>query len=90
MADYGYLNNRLFDVLACAVPVITDVAPGCPAELEAAVVRHPTSADPRASLEQAAQIRCQPLLLSRIARHVHQAHSFQARAQQLLAELESR
>jgi hypothetical protein len=87
MADYGYLNNRLFDVLACAVPVITDVAPGCPPELEAAVVRHPSSADPRASLEQAAQIRSQPQLLSRIARHVRQAHSFEARAQQLLAQL---
>ena len=40
MADYGYLNNRVFDVLACGVPVITDAAPGCPPELEPAVIRH--------------------------------------------------
>ncbi|MBM5786087.1 MAG: glycosyltransferase family 1 protein [Cyanobacteria bacterium K_DeepCast_35m_m1_288] len=85
MADYGYLNNRVFDVLACAVPVITDVAPGCPPDLEAAVVRHPDGADPRASLEQARALRAQPLLLSRVARCVRQQHSFVARARQLLA-----
>ncbi|MBM5825619.1 MAG: hypothetical protein FJ054_09725 [Cyanobacteria bacterium M_surface_10_m2_119] len=87
MADYGYLNNRVFDVLACAVPVITDIAPGCPPDLEAAVVRHPDSADPRASLEQARALRAQPLLLSRVARCVRQQHSFVARARQLLAGL---
>lgn len=87
MADYGYLNNRVFDVLACAVPVITDVAPGCPPDLEAAVVRHPDGADPRASLEQARALRAQPLLLSRVARCVRQQHSFVARARQLLASL---
>jgi len=87
MADYGYLNNRVFDVLACAVPVITDVAPGCPPELEAAVVRHPNGTDPRASLERARDLRTQPLLLSRVARCVRQQHSFVARARQLLAGL---
>ncbi len=87
MADYGYLNNRVFDVLACAVPVITDVVPGCPPDLEAAVVRHPDGADPRASLEQARALRAQPLLLSRVARCVRQQHSFVARARQLLAGL---
>jgi len=87
MADYGYLNNRVFDVLACAVPVITDVAPGCPPELEDAVVRHPTGTDPSASLEQARDLRAKPLLLSRVARCVRQQHSFVARARQLLARL---
>ncbi|MFM7648014.1 MAG: glycosyltransferase [Cyanobium sp.] len=87
MADYGYLNNRVFDVLACAVPVITDVAPGCPPELEDAVVRHPNGTDPRASLEQARDLRAKPLLLSRVARCVRQQHSFVARARQLLAGL---
>ena len=88
MADYGYLNNRVFDVLACAVPVITDVAPGCPPELEAAVVHHPHGADPRANLERACDLRAQPLLLSRVARCVRQQHSFVARALELLAGLD--
>ncbi len=89
MADYGYLNNRLFDVLACAVPVITDAAPNCPPELDPAVVRHPEGADPQTSLEEAASIRCNPLLLSRIARCVRREHSFEARARELVEKLNS-
>ncbi|MEB3352695.1 MAG: glycosyltransferase [Cyanobacteriota bacterium] len=87
MADYGYLNNRLFDVLACAVPVITDVAPNCPPELEPAVVHHPEGADPQTSLEEATSIRCNPLLLSQIARWVRREHSFEARARELVRSL---
>jgi hypothetical protein len=88
MADYGYLNNRVFDVLACGVPVITDAAPGCPPELEPAVIRHAPGSDARASLEKARALRAQPLLLQRIARTVRQEHSFEARARQLLAQLD--
>ena len=87
MADYGYLNNRVFDVLACGVPVITDTAPGCPPELEPAVIRHPPGSDPRTSLERAMELRAQPLLLGRLARSVRRHHSFEARARQLLAQL---
>lgn len=87
MADYGYLNNRLFDVLACAVPVITDVAPGCPAELQPAVVCHSPGSDAQVSLARAREIRAQPLLLSRIARCVRQQHSFEARARSLVMAL---
>jgi hypothetical protein len=87
MADYGYLNNRMFDVLACAVPVITDVAPGCPAELEAAVVCHPVGGDPTSSLERAMAVRGQASLLSEVARQVREHHSFEARARQLTEQL---
>lgn len=87
MADYGYLNNRVFDVLACAVPVITDAAPGCPPELEAAVVIHPPGGDPITSVERAADLRARPLQLIRIAREVRTRHSFEVRAQELLGGL---
>ena len=87
MLDYGYLNNRVFDVLACGVPVITDGAPGCPPELMPAVVCHRPGSDPCVSLELATALRAQPLLLSQVARTVRQEHSFVARARQLLAEL---
>ncbi len=87
MADYGYLNNRVFDVLACGVPVITDAAPGCPPELEPAVVLHAAGSDPRASLERAAALRAQPQRLARVARTVRLEHSFEARARQLLAQM---
>jgi hypothetical protein len=87
MADYGYLNNRVFDVLACAVPVITDVAPGCPAELMAAVVCHSVGTEPTATLERAVAVREQSALLSQVARQVREHHSFQARARQLVEQV---
>jgi hypothetical protein len=87
MADYGYLNNRIFDVLACAVPVITDVAPGCPAGLETAVICHGVDSDPSTSLEQALALRNQASLLSEVARQVREHHSFERRARQLVEQL---
>jgi hypothetical protein len=87
MADYGYLNNRVFDVLACAVPVITDVAPSCPPAMEPGVVRHSAGSDARQSLEMAAEIRARPLLLCQVARSVRREHSFDARAKALIAAL---
>jgi hypothetical protein len=50
-------------------------------------VRHPAGADPRASLDRAAQIRAQQLLLSQVALSVRQEHSFEARARELVGVL---
>jgi hypothetical protein len=86
MAAYGYLNNRCFDVLACGVPLITDVAPGCPVELAAAVIRHRPGTDPpQRSLERALALQEQPELLMAVARQTRRHHSFEARVAQLLA-----
>jgi glycosyltransferase involved in cell wall biosynthesis len=84
MADYGYLNNRFFDVLACKVPVISDVAPGCPMELRSAAVTHPLGTDVGESIQKALEIRSHPSKLNEIAREVRTKHSFEARAKELL------
>jgi hypothetical protein len=67
--------------------VITDVAPGCPAELEAAVICHPVGGDPTSSLERAMAVRGQASLLNEVARQVREHHSFEARARQLTEQL---
>lgn len=85
MASFGYLNNRVFDVLACGVPVITDAAPGCPEELEAGVIRHGPGKDPALSLCQARELRHDHRRMSAVATAVRQRHSFDARAASLLA-----
>lgn len=90
MADYGYLNNRVFDVLACGVPVITDVAPGCPAELEAGVIRHRPGDDPEASLSKAEQLRSDDRRMAGVASAVRERHSFDARAVRLLEAFAAR
>ena len=88
MRDYGYMNNRIYDVLACAVPVITDQAPNCPPDLLPGVILHqPGQDDPAHSLEKARRLRHQPEILMEVARRVRQSHSFAARAKTLLAHL---
>lgn len=88
MAAYGYLSNRVFDALACGVPVITDVAPGCPPELESGVIGHPPGSDAEASLERARELRGDQPRLAAVAAAVAEHHSFDARAGELLALLE--
>lgn len=85
MRDYGYLNNRLYDALACGVPVITDLALGCPDNLRPAVILHqPGRDDPADAISAARRLRRQPELLLQIAREVQRHHSFDARAVTLL------
>jgi len=88
MAAYGYLNNRLFDVLACGVPVITDVAPGCPPELEAGVIRCSPGYDPLEALAKARHLRRDDHTLAAVAGATREFHSFAARAEKLLRALE--
>lgn len=88
MAAYGYLNNRVFDVLACGVPVITDAAPGCPPELEPGVIRHRPGSDPLASLERARELRADQKRMAAVVTAVARRHSFEARAAVLLGLLE--
>lgn len=88
MRDYGYLNNRLYDALACGVPVITDLAPGCPDNLRPAVILHqPGRDDPADAISAARRLRRQPELLLQIARYVRRDHSFTARTQALMLQL---
>lgn len=90
MRDYGYMNNRIYDVLACAVPVITDQAPHCPPELLPGVILHrPGRDDPADTIEAAQGVRSQPELLMQVARTVRRHHSFTARVSTLLEYLES-
>ncbi|MFO8236945.1 MAG: glycosyltransferase [Prochlorococcaceae cyanobacterium] len=88
MAAYGYLNNRVFDVLACGVPVITDVAPGCPPELEAGVIRHHPGSDALDSLDRARELRADRQRMAAVAAAVASRHSFEDRAAVLLELLE--
>ncbi|MCP9889257.1 glycosyltransferase family 1 protein [Cyanobium sp. ATX 6A2] len=90
MADYGYLNNRVFDVLACGVPVITDAAPGCPKELEAGVIRHRRGDDPASTIRKADKLRSDHRCLAPVAAAVRDRHSFDARAVSLLEVLDVR
>ncbi len=89
MASYGYLNNRVFDVLACGVPVITDVAPGCPPELEAGVIRLEPGGDPLKAMARAKELRRDDHSMASVAAATRDYHSFGARADTLLRVLDA-
>lgn len=88
MRDYGYMNNRIYDALACGIPVISDMAPDCPDDLMPAVILHrPGRDDPAETLEAVTALRRQSTLLHSVARRVRRKHSFSARAHTLLHAL---
>lgn len=87
MARLGYLSNRVFDVLACGVPVISDAITGCPPELHDMIILHRKNDHPLDTLAQASHLRMDWQRLRDIALFVHQHHSFQARAQEILKVL---
>jgi hypothetical protein len=87
MRQHGYLSNRVYDVLACGVPVITDGVADCPEELRPALVEHGEGADPLESLEQVVRLRSDRHLLRQVALRVHHEHSFDARVRTLLSDL---
>jgi hypothetical protein len=84
MRQFGYLNNRVFDALACGAPVITDMAPGCPEELREGVFVHGPRDDPRTTLKRVMDCRDNPWRLQRIRQKIEREHSFQARADRIL------
>lgn len=87
MATHGYLSNRLFDILACGVPAITDFATDCPPALLDAVVVHGPSSDPKASLDLAYRCRCDTAAMRSVASMVSREHSFHARVRSIMTAL---
>ncbi len=91
MQTWGFVSNRLYDVLACGVPVISDPVEGIADLFDGAVLEYRTPAELRALVHQ---VRADPATArERAARGraaVLAAHTFDHRADELLAALERR
>lgn len=88
MRRMGFLSNRLFDAVACGARVVSDDAPGIADTFGSSVAVVRSAAD----LEQLVRAPYPtefPDYDARVerARRVHAEHSFDARAEQLLAEV---
>lgn len=88
MQRWGFVSNRLYDVLACGTPVISDPVPGLAELFDGGVLEFHTPAelrqlvdevltDPEAARQRAARGRAAVLA----------AHTFDHRAQELVAAL---
>ncbi len=85
MRDKGFVSNRIFDVLACGVPVVSDQISGLPEDIHEHVLIYGGGY----SLSEVIDKAKRETLLDRqnrfkVALDVHRTHSFDARAQQML------
>jgi spore maturation protein CgeB len=88
MAADGFASNRVFDVLASGVPLVSDAVPDLPADLASAVYQFDSFdtfvvACDRALGEAAGQRQAR----LKIAEIVRREHSFDARAQVIEAKI---
>ncbi|GAA1840810.1 glycosyltransferase [Agromyces salentinus] len=83
MAEWGFVNNRTFDVIATGTPVLSDHVEGLDL-FEGAVVSYQTTDELAALLADRDWIPS-PEKMQEIAERIRREHSFEARAEVLLA-----
>ena len=88
MRTWGFVSNRLYDVLACGTPVISDPVPGLAELFDDAVLEYHSPAELRALVDEvladpaAARGRAERGRLAVVA-----CHTFDHRAEELIAAL---
>ena len=88
MRENGFVSNRIFDVLACAVPLVTDRVAGLPDEIAAACHFFGDGVPLRAAVEAARAGReAGRAQAQRVAELVRRGHSFDARAEAIVAAM---
>ena len=89
MRDKGFVSNRIFDVLACGVPLISDSVVGVPSELDANLIYFDETLSIADSILRA---RSEGVLEKterfKTALVVHKLHSFDARVGEMLTILQ--
>ncbi|MET3791752.1 glycosyltransferase [Aquamicrobium terrae] len=86
MRSYGFVSNRIFDVLATGAPLLTDSVAAMPEEVRAACTILEDGASLRAGIE-AAKTRRSQAEREEIADWITQQHSFGARVREICAAL---
>lgn len=87
MRENGFVSNRVYDVLACGTPIVTEDMAGIPPDLSEHVDLYSDDQDVRPAIEHAQQRPRAPL--EKISRHVRENHSFDARAKSISNVIES-
>ena len=88
MQAWGFASNRLFDVLACGTPVISDPVDGVDELFDGAVLEYRTSAELQALVDEVLRDRRHALERAERGRMtVLGKHTFDHRARQLLSQL---
>jgi len=89
MSRLGYVNNRVFEALACGLPVISDFQKGLSAMFEGAVLTFKDRDQFQACLQRVwLEYPVVRARAERVAQRVAEEHSFAARARSLLQATE--
>ena len=84
----GFVNNRIFDVLACGVPVISDKIAGLPREIAEFVYLAETADELAACLDAAlGEDETRRKRRVEIAEYVRAQHSFDRRAESIESKI---
>lgn len=88
MQAWGFVSNRLFDVLACRTPVISDHVDGVDELFDGAVLEYRTPAELQALVDDVLTDRTQARERAERGRKIILAnHTFDHRASQLMSQL---
>jgi glycosyltransferase involved in cell wall biosynthesis len=89
MRERGFVSNRIFDVLACGVPIVSDPVAGLPDDLRPFVYEFGGDISLKAAVSAAMNEDGARLSLRReFAYRVHERHSFDRRARDIAAVIE--
>jgi GT2 family glycosyltransferase/spore maturation protein CgeB len=87
MRRWGIISNRIFDVLACGRPIVSDDVPGLREHFGELVTSYGSAEDLPSAVEYARELGRRPDFLSTARAAVVPAHTFEQRATELLAHL---
>jgi FkbM family methyltransferase len=90
MRENGFVSNRIFDVLACGAPIVTDRIAGLPEEIAACCHFFGDGVPLSAAVAAARRARADPAARARaleVAELVRRRHSFDARAEAISATI---
>lgn len=86
MKNWGFISNRVFDVVASGTPCLSDEVEGIDELFGRAVVTYDGKKDFRSAANTASQLREEPAMLQKASEKVRNEHSFLRRAEQILEQ----
>ncbi|HEY8381974.1 MAG TPA: glycosyltransferase [Microvirga sp.] len=89
MREKGFVSNRIFDVMACGVPLVSDPIAGLPPEIERCLLTFTDAASLKAAVETArGEDDARRAEREALAALIRARHSFDDRARTMLATIE--
>ena len=87
MRTWGFISNRVFDVIACGVPCLSDHVEGIDDLFGGAVVTYDGQSDFAAAVERASRLKSDKQMSIDASAHILHEHTFLRRAERIVQRL---